>query len=94
MKIPQIIRNKIATISTHDKNSYYDKPCIALALINDVLAEVGLYVGPQSWDDYIPDYRTTMWLYNNQGEQTDLFIVFMWHIMDVSKRYEVTCYLA
>mgnify|MGYP001301370391 CR=1 FL=1 len=94
MKIPQLIRNKIATISTHDANSYYDKPCIALALINDVLAATGLYVGPQTWDDYQPDYRATIELYNEHGQRSsEFFIVFAWHIMDVSKRYEITCYM-
>jgi hypothetical protein len=93
MKIPQLIRNKIASISTHDANSYYDKPSVALQLINDVLSEIGLYIGPQSWDAYVTDYRTTLRLFNEE-EQTDLFVVFMWHIMDVSKRYEITCYLA
>jgi hypothetical protein len=94
MKIPQNVRTALAKISTHDSASYWNKPAQALQAINNVLATLGLRVGPVSWDDYLPDYRASYSVLDANDQETDTVLVFSWHIMEVSKRYEITCYLS
>ena len=93
------LRDKIAEVS----EVLWDKPGKAITRIAEILREAEVEInGIISFNDSIPDFRTTFILQNLEGGHPGLefapgelgnMLVFAWHRMP-SGRFEITTYLS